>query len=105
QKRVNYQALEAKIQQEYKLLSDNKEQFHQQQQAILHQQNQLAQQQKEASNKQQQTAQYLQQQTQLAQDIQSLVKQQGYDLQASEDKIQWLIARKKESQQYQSILK
>lgn len=105
QKRVNYQALEAKIQQEYKLLSDNKEQFYQQQQAILHQQNQLAQQQKEASNKRQQTAQYLQQHTQLAQDIQSLVKQQGYELQVSEDKIQWLIARKEESQQYQSTLK
>ncbi|MEX3027066.1 AAA family ATPase [Proteus sp. STS61-E] len=105
QKRVSYQALDAKTQQEYKLLSDNKEQFYQQQQAILHQQNELTQQQKEVSNKQQQTAQYLQQQTQLAQDIQSLVKQQGYELQIFEDKIQWLNARKEESQQYQSTLK
>ncbi|MBJ2117665.1 SbcC/MukB-like Walker B domain-containing protein [Proteus penneri] len=105
QKRVNYQALEAKIQQEYKLLSDNKEQFNQQQQTVLHQQNEFAQQQKEVSNKQQQTAQYLQQQTQLAQDLQSLVKQQGYELKEFEDKIQWLTSRKEESQQYQSTLK
>ena len=105
QKRVNYQALETKIQQEYKLLSDNKEQFNQQQQTVLHQQNEFAQQQKEVSNKQQQTAQYLQQQTQLAQDLQSLVKQQGYELKEFEDKIQWLTSRKEESQQYQSILK
>ncbi|HEK2898051.1 AAA family ATPase [Proteus terrae] len=105
QKRVSYQALEAKTQQEYKLLSDTKEQFYQQQQAILHQQNELTQQQKEVSNKQQQTTQYLQQQIQLAQEIQSLVKQQGYELQASEDKIQWLNARKEENQQYQSTLK
>ncbi|NBM79132.1 exonuclease subunit SbcC [Proteus sp. G2659] len=105
QKRVNYQALETKIQQEYKLLSDNKEQFNQQQQTVLHQQNEFAQQQKEVSNKQQQTAQYLQQQTQLAQDLQSLVKQQGYELKEFEDKIQWLTSRKEESQQYQSTLK
>ncbi|NBM67612.1 AAA family ATPase [Proteus penneri] len=105
QKRVNYQALETKIQQEYKLLSDNKEQFNRQQQTVLHQQNEFAQQQKEVSNKQQQTAQYLQQQTQLAQDLQSLVKQQGYELKEFEDKIQWLTSRKEESQQYQSILK
>ncbi|NBM12605.1 MULTISPECIES: AAA family ATPase [unclassified Proteus (in: enterobacteria)] len=105
QKRVNYQALEAKIQQECKLLSDNKEQFNQQQQTVLHQQNEFAQQQKEVSNKQQQTAQYLQQQTQLAQDLQSLVKQQGYELKEFEDKIQWLTSRKEESQQYQSTLK
>lgn len=105
QKRISYQQLEVKIQQEYKLLSDAKEQFNQQQQAILHQQNEFAQQQKEVSNKQQQTAQYLQQQALLTQDLQSLVKQQGYELQEFEDKIQWLIARKKESQQYQSTLK
>lgn len=105
QKRISYQQLEVKIQQEYKLLSDAKEQFNQQQQAILHQQNEFAQQQKEVSNKQQQTAQYLQQQALLAQDLQSLVKQQGYELQEFEDKIQWLTARKKESQQYQSTLK
>nr|MBG3150774.1 exonuclease subunit SbcC [Proteus mirabilis] len=105
QKQSSYKALETKIQQEYKLLSDTKEQFNQQQQAILHQQNEFAQQQKEAINKQQQTTQYLQQQTQLTQDLQSLVKQQGYELQECEDKIQWLIARKKESQQYQSTLK
>ncbi|WP_311753755.1 SbcC/MukB-like Walker B domain-containing protein [Proteus columbae] len=105
QKRISYQQLEVKIQQEYKLLSDAKEQFNQQQQAILHQQNEFAQQQKEVSNKQQQTAQYLQQQALLTQDLQSLVKQQGYELQEFEDKIQWLTARKKESQQYQSTLK
>ncbi|WP_100159208.1 AAA family ATPase [Proteus columbae] len=105
QKRISYQLLEAQIQQKYKLLSDNKEQFNQQQQAILHQQNEFTQQQKEVFNKQQQTEQYLQQQTQLAQDLQSLVKQQGYELEEFEDKIQWLIARKKESQQYQSTLK
>lgn len=105
QKRISYQQLEAKIQQEYKRLSDNKELFNQQQQAILHQQNEFTQQQKDVANKQQQTAQYLQQQTQLAQDLQSIVKQQGYELQEFEDKTQWLIARKKESQQYQSTLK
>lgn len=105
QKRISYQQLEVKIQQEYKLLSDAKEQFNQQQQAILHQQNEFAQQQKEVSNKQQQTAQYLQQQALLTQDLQSLVKQQGYELQEFEDKIQWLTARKKESLQYQSTLK
>ncbi len=105
QKRISYQQLEVKIQQEYKLLSDNKELFNQQQQAILHQQNEFTQQQKDVSNKQQQTAQYLQQQTQLAQDLQSIVKQQGYELREFEDKTQWLIARKKESQQYQSTLK
>lgn len=105
QKQINYQQLEALIQQEYKRLSDNKELFNQQQQAILHQQNEFAQQQKDVSNKQQQTAQYLQQQTQLAQDLQSIVKQQGYELREFEDKTQWLIARKKESQQYQSTLK
>ncbi|WP_099074181.1 SbcC/MukB-like Walker B domain-containing protein [Proteus alimentorum] len=105
QKRISYQQLEALIQQEYKRLSDNKELFNQQQQAILHQQNEFAQQQKDVSNKQQQTAQYLQQQTQLAQDLQSIVKQQGYELREFEDKTQWLIARKKESQQYQSTLK
>ena len=105
QKQINYQQLEVKIQQEYKLLSDNKELFNQQQQAILHQQNEFTQQQKDVSNKQQQTAQYLQQQTQLAQDLQSIVKQQGYELREFEDKTQWLIARKKESQQYQSTLK
>lgn len=105
QKRISYQQLEVKIQQEYKLLSDAKEQFNQQQQAILHQQNEFAQQQKEVSNKQQQTVQYLQQQALLTQDLQSLVKQQGYELQEFEDKIQWLTTRKKESQQYQSTLK
>lgn len=105
QKRISYQQLEVKIQQEYKLLSDNKELFNQQQQAILHQQNEFTQQQRDVSNKQQQTAQYLQQQTLLAQDLQSIVKQQGYELQEFEDKTQWLIARKEESQQYQSTLK
>nr|WP_286146275.1 hypothetical protein [Shigella sp. FC1967] len=105
QKQISYQQLEAQIQQEYKRLSDSKEQFNQQQQAMFHQQNEFAQQQREVSNKQQQTAQYLQQQTQLAQELQSLVKQQGYELQEFEDKIQWLIARKKENQQYQLTLK
>ena len=105
QKRISYQQLEVKIQQEYKLLSDNKELFNQQQQAILHQQNEFTQQQRDVSNKQQQTAQYLQQQNLLAQDLQSIVKQQGYELQEFEDKTQWLIARKEESQQYQSTLK
>lgn len=65
----------------------------------------MTQQQKEVTNQQQQTAQYLQQKTQLAQDIQSRVEQQGYQLCRFEEKTQWLNARKKESQQYQSTLK
>lgn len=105
QKQSSYNVLETKIQQEYKLLSDAKELFNQQQQAILYQQNEFTQQQKEVINKQQQTAQYLQQQTQLAQEIQSRVEQQGYHLCQFEEKTQWLNARKIESQQYQSTLK
>ncbi|CRL62511.1 Nuclease SbcCD subunit C [Proteus vulgaris] len=105
QKQSSYNVLETKIQQEYKLLSDAKELFNQQQQAILYQQNEFTQQQKEVINKQQQTAQYLQQQTQLAQEIQSRVEQQGYQLCQFEEKTQWLNARKIESQQYQSTLK
>ncbi|MEQ4922709.1 AAA family ATPase [Proteus hauseri] len=105
EKQESYKALETQINQEYTLLSNEKERFNQLQQSVIRQQSDLAHLQKTIAYQHQQTAELLQQQTELAQEIQSRVEQQGYVLCQFEGRTQWLTERKTESQQYQSTLK
>lgn len=100
-----YLNLEEHIRQESILLQKSKEQFNQQQHVVSRQQSDLDYLQKTIENQHQQTTQLHQQQELLAQDIQTRVEKQGYSLCQFEDKSQWLMERKAESQQYQSALK
>ncbi|OAT25865.1 AAA family ATPase [Proteus myxofaciens] len=101
----HYQSIEEKIRQENALWNTNKEQFTAQQHTVNQQQSELDYLQKTLESHHQQTNQLIEQQEKLTQEIKVHISKQGYDLCQFEENAQWLIARKTESEKYQSTLK